>query len=404
MDKDKVLDDIFNDDPLGLLNVKAKKSSARTSDERLASSFDEINDFIEKHEREPEPNPGNITEYKLYSRLKSLREDEEKMMALEPQDKYGLFDVEKKEINSIDDIFEDDMLGIFDDENADLFEFKHTPKPDERAKADFVAKRKPCKNFQDYEEQFNQVQMELAEGKRRMIPFRETQLKPGNYYVNAGVLLYLESVDYEGKEWSRGESEGNRIREFKDGRTRTIFENGTESNLLFRSLAKALIMNGKSVTQNLELTNEDVIVSLSEITVEDEASGYIYILKSLSDDPDIASTRNLYKIGYSKNPVPERIKGAENEPTYLMAPVELVSAYKCYNMNTHKFEQLIHNFFGATCLEVDVFDSSGRRHTPREWFIAPLGVIEQAITLIISGEVVKYAYDTKNEVIIKKPY
>ena len=110
MDKNKVLDDIFNDDPLGLLNVKAKKSSARTSDERLASSFDEINDFIEKHEREPEPNPGNITEYKLYSRLKSLREDEEKMMALEPQDKYGLFDVEKKEINSIDDIFEDDML------------------------------------------------------------------------------------------------------------------------------------------------------------------------------------------------------------------------------------------------------------------------------------------------------
>ena len=87
-----------------------------------------------------------------------------------------------------------------------------------------------------------------------------------------------------------------------------------------------------------------------------------------------------------------------------MAPVDLVAAYKCFNMNTQKFEQLIHNFFGASCLEVDVFDSSGRRHTPREWFIAPLGVIEQAITLIISGEVVKYAYDTKNEVIIEKPY
>lgn len=404
MDKNKVLDDIFNDDPLGLLNVKAKKSSTRTSDERLASSFDEINDFIEKHEREPEPNPGNITEYKLYSRLKSLREDEEKMMALEPQDKYGLFDVEKKEINSIDDIFEDDMLGIFDDENADLFEFKHTPKPDERAQSDFVARRKPCKDFDKYDEAFKEVQSDLASGKRRMIPFKETLLKPGNFYVNAGLLLYLESVDYEGREWSRGETEGNRIREFKDGRTRTIFENGTESEMYFRSLAKALIMNGKAVTQNLDNANEELLEGFSNITEEDEASGYIYVLKSLSDDSEIASTQNLFKIGFSKNPVPQRIKDAEKEPTYLMAPVELVTAYKCFNMNTQKFEQLIHNFFGASCLEVDVFDASGRRHTPREWFIAPLDVIEQAITLIISGEVVKYAYDTKNEVIIEKPY
>ena len=404
MDKNKVLDDIFNDDPLGLLNVKAKKSSARTSDERLASSFDEINDFIEKHEREPEPNPGNITEYKLYSRLKSLRKDEEKMMALEPQDKYGLLNVEKKEINSIDDIFEDDMLGIFDDENADLFEFKHTPKPDERAQSDFVARRKPCKDFDKYDEAFKEVQSDLASGKRRMIPFKETLLKPGNFYVNAGLLLYLESVDYEGREWSRGETEGNRIREFKDGRTRTVFENGTESEMYFRSLAKALIMNGKAVTQNLDKANEELLEGFSNITEEDEASGYIYILKSLSEGKDIKSKSNLYKIGYSKKPVPQRIKDAEKEPTYLMAPVELVAAYKCYNMNTQKFEQLIHNFLGASCLEVDVFDASGRRHTPREWFIAPLDIIEQAITLIISGEVVKYAYDTKNEVIIEKPY
>lgn len=400
MDKNKVLDDIFNDDPLGLLNVKAKKSSARTSDERLASSFDEINDFIEKHEREPEPNPGNITEYKLYSRLKSLRVDEEKMMALEPQDKYGLFDVEKKEINSIDDIFEDDMLGIFDDENADLFEFKHTPKPDERAKADFVARRRKCKDFDKYEVDFKAVQNDLANGKRKLLPFKQENLRPGDYYVHNGVLLYLESVDF--KEEVQEFSSGERVR--KDGRTHCIFENGTESNMLYRSLYKVLLANGKAVSKNLDIVNEEFIENFSTISEEDEASGYIYVLKSLSDDPEIASTQNLFKIGYSKNPVPQRIKDAEKEPTYLMAPVALVTAYKCFNMNTQKFEQLIHNFFGASCLEVDVFDSSGRRHTPREWFIAPLDVIEQVITLIISGEVVKYAYDTKNEVIIEKSY
>lgn len=398
MDKNKVLDDIFNDDPLGLLNVKAKKSSARTSDERLASSFDEINDFIEKHEREPESNPGNITEYKLYSRLKSLREDEEKMMALEPQDKYGLFDVEKKEFNSIDDIFEDDMLGIFDDENADLFEFKHTPKPDERAAADFVAKRKPCKNFQDYEDRFNEIHSDLASGERKMIPFKYEHLKPENFYVHNGVVLYFESVDFN----KSIQTFKSGVHQRPDGRTKVIFENGTESNMMYQSLYKALQSSGKSILQNKKKVNEQFLESFNDITEEDKSSGYIYVLKSLSDDPEIALTQNLYKIGYSKNPVPQRIKDAQNEPTYLMAPVELVSAYKCYNMNTQKFEQLIHNFFGASCLDVDVFDGNGRRHNPREWFIAPLDVIENAISLIVSGDLIYFKYDPATQLIHNK--
>jgi hypothetical protein len=140
-DKASILNEIFEDDPFGLLNVKPKKSAARTSDERLATSFDEINDFIEKNEREPKPDPANISEYKLYSTLKGLRENEEKMMALEPQDKYELLNIEKKEINSIEDIFGDDSLGILGDEDEGLFDFKHTPKDIDRAKADFLGKR-----------------------------------------------------------------------------------------------------------------------------------------------------------------------------------------------------------------------------------------------------------------------
>ena len=398
MDKNKVLHDIFNDDPLGLLNVKAKKSSAQTSDERLASSFHEINDFIKKHEREPEPNPRNITEYKLYSRLKSLREDEEKMMALEPQDKFGLFNVEKKEFNSIDDIFEDDILGIFDDENADLFEFKHTPKPDERAAADFVAKRKPCKNFQDYEDRFNEIHSDLASGERKMIPFKYEHLKLENFYVHNGVVLYLESVDFN----KSVQTFKSGVHQRPDGRTKVIFENGTESNMMYQSLYKALQSSGKSILQNKKKVNEQFLESFNDITEEDKSSGYIYVLKSLSDDPEIALTQNLYKIGYSKNPVPQRIKDAQIEPTYLMAPVELVSAYKCYNMNTQKFEQLIHNFFGASCLDVDVFDGNGRRHNPREWFIAPLDVIENAISLLVSGDLIYFKYDPATQLIQNK--
>jgi len=128
-DKDKILEDIFSNDPFGILNVKPKFSNVKTAEERLISSFEEINDFIAINEREPEPNPSNTSEYQLYSRLKYLREDHTKMLALEPQDKYGLLKVEKKDINSIDDIFNEDLLGIFDDGEAQsLFEFKHTPK------------------------------------------------------------------------------------------------------------------------------------------------------------------------------------------------------------------------------------------------------------------------------------
>ena len=376
------------------MNVTAKKSNVRTSDERLASSFDEINDFIDKNGKEPEPNSANISEYKLYSRLKSLREDEDKKMALEPQDKHGLLKVKKKEIDTIDDIFDDDSFGIFDDD-AGLFDFKHTPKPDERAKADFVARRRPCKEFDKYENDFKSVQADLATGKRKLLPFKQDNLRPGDYYVHNGVLLYLESVDFqeEVQEFNSGE----RVR--KDGRTHCIFENGTESNMLYRSLYKVLLANGKAVSKNMDKVNEHFIEGFSDINDEDEESGYIYILKSLSKDTNIAATNNLYKIGYSRNPVPKRIQGAEKEPTYLMAPVELVTAYKCFNMNTHKFEQLIHSFFGATCLEVDVFDARGKRYTPREWFIVPLEVIVQAIHLILSGEVLKYRYDKENEVI-----
>ncbi|MBM3403160.1 MAG: GIY-YIG nuclease family protein, partial [Bacteroidetes bacterium] len=259
-DKDKILDEIFSNDPLGLLEVKLKSSNARTADERLSASFEEINSFYEKNNRAPEPNTENISEYQLYSRLKGIREDENKYLMLEPQDKYDLLKVEKKEINSIDDIFGDDLLGIFSDgEEHSLFEFKHTPRELARAEADFIARRKPCKNFRDYEGLFKNVQDDLATGKRKLIPFKETQLKPGNFYINNGVLLYLESIDYQGRMWKRGEAENNRIREFKDGRTNTIFENGTMSNMLFRSLAKTLILNGKSVTENSNIVGENII-------------------------------------------------------------------------------------------------------------------------------------------------
>jgi hypothetical protein len=414
MNKDSILDEIFNNDPFGLLNVKPRNSNSRTPDERLLSSFQEINDFVSKNGKEPGPNVTNVSEFQLYSRLKSLREDEEKVEMLKSEDTHGLLpQIESnqanepnesykknkpKEITSIDDIFGDDILDILGKDDEGLFEFKHIPKDFERASADFVARRKPCKDFSKYESIFKEVQKDLASGKRKLIPFKQDNLRPGDFYVQNGILLYLDKVDFE--EDVQEFRSGKRIR--KDGRTRTIFENGTESQMLYRSLYKIILDNGKSVTQNFEKVNEGFLEKFSSVSEEDEKTGYIYVLRSKSTDERISSIRDLFKIGYSKTEVIERIKNAEKEHTYLMAKVEYIAGWKCFNMNPQKFELLIHNFFGNSCLEIDVFDENGRRHTPREWFIAPLEVIEQAIELIINGNIVKYKYDRENLTIIER--
>ena len=398
-DKDKILDEIFNSDPLGLLKVQPKSSPARNADERLLASFQEIVDFYEKNNnQEPTPNPSNIAEYQLYSRLKNLRESEEKILALALVDKYNLLQSVKKEINSIDDIFSDNTFDLLNTDSEGLFDFKHTPKEYERASAEFVARRKPCKDFKKYEPLFKEIQKDLANKKRKLIDFAQRNLVEGSYYVHNGVLFLLENINITQKEHYK--PDGTRVRE--DGRTRCIFENGTESNMLKRSVEKILYANGKVVTENIDKVNEGFIENFSAITEEDEEAGYIYVLKSSSTDNRITSIQNLFKIGYSKTEVTERIKNAEKEPTYLMAPVDYIAGWKCYNMNPQKFEQLIHNFFGNSCLEIDVFDEKGKRFTPREWFIAPIEVIEQTIELIINGKVINYKYDAENMTIIKR--
>jgi hypothetical protein len=166
--------------------------------------------------------------------------------------------------------------------------------------------------------------------------------------------------------------------------------------MLLRSLSAELYKHGKRVSEYDEANLE----GLYEVNEIDEKSGYIYVLESLSSDEKISTIKNLYKIGYSTIPVKDRIKNAINEPTYLMAPVRIVAVYETYNMNTQKFEQLIHKFFGKVCLNLDIFGNDNKRYTPREWFIVPLEVIEQTIDLIISGEIVNYRYDEVTEELV----
>jgi hypothetical protein len=397
MDRDKLLKEIFENDPLGLLAIKPTNSSVRNEDERLVASFQEINLFFEQNNREPELG-GGIQEHLLYSRLKSIRENPLKVEMLKVQDIYGLLDYTPKEITSLDDVINDDVLGILGDDNTGLFDLKHVTKFKERESTDFVAQRKPCRDFNNYESKFKQVQAELKSGKRKLIEFKLDNLREHCYYVHNGILLFVEKINITRQEHYK--PDGTRVRE--DGRTRCIFENGTESNMLKRSIEKILYINGKVVSENSDNTNNEFLEKFSNINDEDREAGFIYILKSKSDKLEIKEINNLFKIGFSKGSVEERVRNASQEPTYLMADVKIVMAFKCYNMNPHKLEQLVHGFFGNSCLNVDVTDLNGNRHTPREWFIAPLHVIEQAIHYIIAGAIVKYRYDDVTEEIVER--
>ena len=391
MDKDKILDDIFSNDPFGLLNVKPSSAPARTADERLVASFQALNDFYEVNKREPQLG-GGVQEHMLYSRLKSIREDAIKSESLKPYDTHGLLNYVKKEFNSLDDILNDDSLDLLKSEDEGLFEFKHVKSIKDREEADFVARRKTCKNFDKYEQKFKDVHAEIKSGKRQLVKFNEQNMQEKTYYILNGMLVYLETI-YDIKK-----DKNSKL----DGRIYCVFENGTESQMLYRSLGKGLYENGFAVTHSSDSDEKVLVQNASAITDEDEEAGYIYILNSKSTHSEIQNINDLFKIGYSEIEVEERIKNAAKEPTYLMAEVGIVSVFKCYNMNPQKLEKLLHNFFGNSCLSIDVTDTKGMRHTPREWFIAPINVITETIHLVISGEILKYRYDIdKKEIVLK---
>ena len=293
------------------------------------------------------------------------------------------------DINSLDDILNSDSFGLLDNtEEVDIHTLINVPKVEKRADADFVAKRVKIADFDKYEEMFKVCQADLKANRRQLVPSIESQLDIGTFCVLDGVLLYILDI----QDGYRGNS--GKI----NRRTTLVFENGTQSNMLLRSLGKRLKDSGNMITK----LESDTCDNLFKITDDDNQNGFIYILKSLSNNDVIATKENLYKIGFTTTSVETRIKNAVNDPTYLMADVKTVLAYEVYNVNPHKLEQLIHQFFADACLDIDIIDGNGKLHRPREWFVAPLNVIEEAIELIISGDIVNYRYDSWIDRIVSK--
>ena len=381
----KELEDILNDDPLDLLKVKPKVAVI-TADEMLIQSFLEITEFHSTHQRPPKEST-DINERKLWMRLNHIKDDYEKCLALKEYDPCGLLD-EVKEIETIDDVIDSDPLGLLNsniNDEPDIFTHNFTKTMSEREKADFVARRKKCKDFDRFDNLFKDIHSDLAKQKRKTLKFHLNHLEQGNFFIHNGMLVLLESYN---------DLQRDKKTRMFDGRSRVIFENGTESNMMYQSLRKILEKDGKSVSAKK--------LGLKIIDSKDNATGFIYILRSLSDNHEIRAIDNLYKIGYTSTSVSERIKNASTDPTYLMAEVESIAEFQTLNFNPQKLENLIHTFFNRVKLDIKIKDDKGNVKSPNEWYVVPLDIIRRVIELIISGEITSYRYDDLNQRLVLK--
>lgn len=291
-------------------------------------------------------------------------------------------DIEKE----LEEIFNDPLLGVTYDE-AKLFDIPADMKKvmeKKRLQPDHYAQKKACEDFHLFKPLFNKVQSELKEGKRSLMKTSKTaSLEAGRFYVVGGMLVYLAEI---------GVTKKNRS-SMLDGRTRCIYENGTENDILLETLRRNVLHDGYGVSELQE--NIDEKFFSTELAEGDKATGFVYVLRSLSPNPDIANVENLYKIGFTTNTVEERIVNAEHEPTYLMAPVQIMTTAQIVNMNSHVFEGLIHQFFSAVQFHVKVYDDEGEEHIPSEWYVAPLEIIEKVIEKIVDGSITQYSYNAE---------
>ena len=246
------------------------------------------------------------------------------------------------------------------------------------------------------------MHQEIKDGKRRIVEFKDAdaQLIAKNFYFIDGVMIYLENIEGEKRQ---NENLSHETLRRKDSRTRTIFENGTLSNMYYRSVAKAIYNGGRKMVTDLDDAEQlHAFNTKDDINDEDESSGWIYVLKSKSQRPEIKVIENLYKIGFSSTPVEQRIKNAKKEATYLYDDVAIVNTYEVYNLNAKKFEQLMHRVFATACLDIEFDTKTNLRVNPREWFVVPLETIEQAIKLIVNGEIINYRFDKELEALVAK--
>ena len=365
-----------------------KKGGRTPREERIIAGFEEIQRFVNLQGHAPRHGEENDIFERLYAvRLDRLRALEECRAILTPFDHQDLLTAVSPLAGPVEEMDDEALLAELEGAAGapDITNLQHIRSSAEKRAAEEIANRTVCEDFEQFQPLFVQVRSDLAAGIREARPFQKKQaeIKKGELFIISGQVAYVADV---GEEFM---TQYDR----RDSRLRVIYDNGTESNVLSRSLQRALHRD----ETGRRITDPSVGPLFSdEAENGDLASGTIYVLRSMSDNPLVAANREiLHKIGVTGGDVARRVADAKNDPTFLMAGVEIVATYKLYNINRAKLENVIHRVFAPAQIDIAIKDRFGIPVVPREWFLVPLFVVDEAAERIKDGSITRYMYDPK---------
>ncbi len=417
------LDDILNGpDEFGMLEVQVKRSNSGTPPE--LAKFEAINAFIDQYGHKPS-GTGEMSEKLLARSLVAYLKNQNLHAALRPYDRHGLLEalsdsnsdpaiksleshsddqakgggqsvscdaIKKTEsVTSLDDIFSSDEFASFDLGESDLFEATHVKFSSFRESPEEVARRKASEDFYKFEGIFKEIHDGLQSQVIKTIRYSQaSQIREGDAFILKGVICFIDHI---------GEYRTNTDGRY-DPRLRVIFENGTESNLLLRSLSKRLYEDetGRRIIRDAD----SVVEAFNNVTHKDKRAGQIYFVTTRSDNVNLKAIPNLIKIGYTELTVEERTKNAERDTAFLEAPIKILASMECYNMNPNKFETLIHGFLHAQRLKMTLVGKDGKTYHPKEWFSVSLDTARDVVKRIIDGSIVDYRMDNTMGRLVKK--
>jgi len=371
-----------------------KKGGRSPREERIIAGFEEIQRFVDTHGRAPQHGEDRDIFERLYAvRLDRLRGLEECRAVIAPLDRQGLLaGSAARTVEPVDSMDDDDLMAELEGAagTSDIRDLRHVRTAADKRAAEEIANRTPCKDFETFKPLFIQVRKDLDSGIRQTRPFQTmAEIKKGEFFIVGGQVAYVAEVGEEFMtEYER-----------RDSRLRVIYDNGTESDVLLRSLQRALHRDeaGRRITDPIAGP-----LFAGESEDGDLASGTIYVLRSKSEDPAIAQHREvLHKIGVTGGDVKTRIANAKLDPTFLLADVEIIATYKLANINRTKLENLIHRIFDPARLDIKINDRFGNPVVPREWFLVPLFVVNEAVERIKEGTITSYRYDPSAAALVR---
>ncbi len=375
--------------------AQPKKEKTRTArEERIIAGFEEIQRFVEEHGRIPQHGEDNDIFERLYAvRLDRIRTLEECRELLTDLDHQGLLDGKETVQNeSAEDMDDDELLAELGDmaPGGGLTELRHVRSTAEKRAVEDIANRTKCEDFDQFKPLFQQVEAELKAGIRETRRFgQDASIEQGNFFILNGQMVYVAEVGDVFKA-PNGDN---------DARLRVIYSNETESDILLRSLQRALYKDetGRRITEH------DAGPLFRDTWDDDDVeSGTIYVLRSKSQNPFVAEHRELiHKIGVTGGKVETRIANAEHDATYLLADVEIVATYKLAGINRTKLEALLHRVFAPAQLDLEIKDRFGRPVKPREWFLVPLAAVNEAVERIRDGSITTMIYSPETAKLVK---